>query len=293
MLATLLAASALAAAPFPQTIDVPAGSRPEGIASGKGNTFYVGSREDGSVYKGSYRTGAGAVLVQGDDVREAYGLKLRGGKLYVAGGPTGVGHVYDARTGALLDTADFDGGFVNDVTVTRTAAYFTDSRTDKPFIYRYDRATGESTAIPISGDMVYGPGFNANGIAATRDGKTLILVQSSTGKLFTADPDTGVTDEIAIPAPVTAGDGILLRGTKLYVVRNQFNEVVKLRLEREAHRREVGDDADRRGLRHPDDDRGQGPAPVRDQRALQHAADAGDDVRRRARRSGSVRISLQ
>ena len=45
--ATLLAASALAAAPFPETIPVPPGSLPEGIASGKGNTFYAGSRLDG------------------------------------------------------------------------------------------------------------------------------------------------------------------------------------------------------------------------------------------------------
>ena len=48
MLATLLAATALAAAPFPQTIPIPSGSLPEGIATGNGNTFYVGSRLDGS-----------------------------------------------------------------------------------------------------------------------------------------------------------------------------------------------------------------------------------------------------
>ena len=230
MLATLLAASALAAAPFPEVIEVPTGSRPEGIASGKGNTFYVGSRQDGSVYKGDYRTGEGEILVAGDSEREAYGLKFRGGKLYVAGGPTGNGYVYDAKTGALLDTADFDGGFVNDVTVTREAAYFTDSRADKPFLYRYDRATGDVTTLPITGDLVYVEGFNANGIAATPDGGTLIIVQSGTGKLFTADPDTGVTREIAIPEPVTAGDGILLRGKTLYVVRNQFEELVVLKL---------------------------------------------------------------
>ena len=61
-------------------------------------------------------------------------------------------------------------------------------------------------------------------------GKTLIIVQSGTGKLFTADPETGVTSEIAIPEPVVNGDGILLRGKTLYVVRNRDNVVVKLRL---------------------------------------------------------------
>ena len=76
--------------------------------------------------------------------------------------------VYDARTGELLDRSTSAARFVNDVTVTREAAYFTDSRRHKLFIYRYDRRhRRESTAIPISGDLVYGPGFNANGIAAT------------------------------------------------------------------------------------------------------------------------------
>ena len=99
-------------------------------------------------------------------------------------------------------------------------------------------------------------------------------MQSGTGKLFTADPDTGETSEIAIPEPVTNGDGILLRGKTLYVVRNQLNQVVKLAPEREADRREVVDDAHGPGLRRPDDDRRQGQAPLRDQRAVQHAADA-------------------
>jgi hypothetical protein len=228
--ATLLAATALAAAPFPETIPVPPGSLPEGIASGKGNTFYAGSRLDGSVYAGNYRTGRGTIAVPGGEGRKAFGLKFRGGKLYVAGGDTGKGFVYDARTGALLDTLEFGGRFVNDVTVTRTAAYFTDSDATKPFIYRYDRRSGAISSIPISGDFVYGPGFNANGITATPNGKTLILVQSSTGKLFTADPGTGETSEIAIPSPVTNGDGILLRGKTLYVVRNRDNQIVALAL---------------------------------------------------------------
>jgi hypothetical protein len=232
MLATLLAATALAAAPFPQTIPIPSGSLPEGIATGNGNTFYVGSRLDGSVYRGNLRSGEGDPLVAGGGGRKAFGLKFRGGKLYVAGGDSVAGDafVYDARTGDLLDTLDFGGLFVNDVTVTREAAYFTDSDATKPFIYRYDRRTGATTTLTISGDLVYQAGFNANGIAATPNGKTLFIVQSNTGKLFTADPETGVTNEIAIPTPVTSGDGILLRGKKLYVVRNTLNEVRVLRL---------------------------------------------------------------
>ena len=73
--------------------------------------------------------------------------------------------------------------------------------------------------------------IDVNGIAATRDGKTLILVQSDTGKLFTADPETGVTTLIDAPL-VPNGDGILLRGRTLYVVQNRLNKVAVLRLDR-------------------------------------------------------------
>jgi sugar lactone lactonase YvrE len=236
MLATLLAsASLLAAPPFPETFPVPPGSQPEGIASGKGTTLYVGSRADGSVYRANARTGRGRVLVAGQEGRGAFGLKLAGKRLFVAGGPTGFGYVYDARTGGNVDAVDFDGEFVNDVTVTRRAAYFTDS--NKPFIYVYPRGkrAREPFALPITGDFAYGPGFNANGIAATRNGRTLILVQSSTGKLFTANPRTGATRLIDAPL-VPNGDGILLRGRTLYVVRNRDNLVAELRLNRRLSR---------------------------------------------------------
>jgi hypothetical protein len=227
MLATLLASAALAAAPFPQTIPLPPGWSPEGLATGNGTTFYAGSRETGAIYRGDLRSGKGAVFVQGQTGRRALGLKARGGKLYVAGGMTGSAYVYDARTGADVDAVDFGGGFVNDVTVTRRAAYFTDSL--KPLIYVYDRRTGATRTLPISGDLVYEAGFNANGIAATPDGKRLIIVQSNTGELFRANPKTGATKQIDAP-DVTSGDGILLRGKRLYVVRNQLNRVAVLRL---------------------------------------------------------------
>ena len=50
-----------------------------------------------------------------------------------------------------------------------------------------DGSLGELVTIPITGDLVYTAGFNANGIAATRDGKTLVIVKSNDGRLFTAD----------------------------------------------------------------------------------------------------------
>jgi sugar lactone lactonase YvrE len=231
--ATLLASAALAAAPFPETFPVPPGSQPEGIAAGKGTTLYVGSRANGSVYRADARTGRGAVLVPGQAGRGAFGLKLADGKLYVAGGPTGFGYVYDARTGANVAAHDFDGAFVNDVTVTRRAAYFTDSQ--KPLLYVVPRDGREPFSLPLSGDFEFLPGFNANGIAATPDGETLILVQSNTGKIFTVDPDTGATELIDAPL-LPNGDGILLVGPVLFVVQNQLNQIAAILLDRRLER---------------------------------------------------------
>jgi hypothetical protein len=73
--------------------------------------------------------------------------------------------------------------------------------------------------------------FNVNGIDATPNGKTLVIVQSVTGKLFTVTP-SGTTREIALAGgeSVPNGDGILLDGKTLYVVQNAQDVVAKIAL---------------------------------------------------------------
>ena len=94
--------------------------------------------------------------------------------------------------------------------------------------------------IPLTGDIVYDPSVNnANGIEATPDGKTLIIVQSNVGKLFTVDPQSGETDEITLDQTVVNGDGLLLDGKTLYVVQNQDNKVAVVRLTRSLSSRTV------------------------------------------------------
>lgn len=220
---------------FPDVIALPPGYQPEGIAAGRGTTLYVGSIPTGAVRTVDVRTGETGPLVAGGPGRAATGLKEAGGLLYVAGAGTGMAFVYDARTGAdvaQLTLTTAPGRFINDVVVTRSAAYFTDSV--NPVIYRVDRRTRAVSVIPLSGDLVYVTGFNVNGIDATPDGKTLVLVQSNTGKLFTADPRTGATREIQLAGgeSVPMGDGILLAGRRLYVVQNRLNLVAEVRLDR-------------------------------------------------------------
>lgn len=219
---------------FPDQIDLPNGFFPEGIDIARGGTFYVGSIPTGAVYRGDVRTGEGAVLVPGVAGRMAFGVDVdQRGRIFVAGGPTGTAFVYDAATGAELAsyqlTSTSPPTFVNDVVVTKDGAYFTDSF--KPFLYRVPIArNGElgtvSEAIPLSGDITYGAEFNVNGIEATPNGKTLIIVQSNTGQLFTLDPPSGVADNIELGGTtVPGGDGLLLDGKTLYVVQGFSNQI--------------------------------------------------------------------
>jgi outer membrane protein assembly factor BamB len=227
------APAATAKTAFPDVISLPNGWMPEGIAI-HGSTFYAGSRANGAVFAGDLRTGKGSILVPGVSGRVATGLKYAHGLLFVSGASTGKAWVFDARTGSQLREYPFGGGFINDVVVTRTAAFFTDSSNAvlyKVALSKNGRPAQTFTTLPLTGDFQLTPGFNLNGIDATANGKTLVSVQSNTGKLFTIHPTTGVTHEIALGGgTVTNGDGILLAGKTLYVVRNTDNEVVVVRL---------------------------------------------------------------
>lgn len=220
---------------FPSRIDLPDGFQPEGIATA-GETFYVGSIPTGAVYRGSLRTGNGAILVPAASGRAAIGMKVDRGRLFVAGGPTGNAFVYNAKTGAPITSYALSSGgsFINDVVVTKRAAWFTDSF--KAVLYRVPlgangRPGASFTTVDLGGQYSQGPNFNVNGIDATANGRTLVFVQSNTGKLFTTGAN-GVARTIALAGgeSVPNGDGILLDGKTLYVVQNQLNIVAKIAL---------------------------------------------------------------
>jgi sugar lactone lactonase YvrE len=218
---------------LPDRLDLPAGWQPEGIAAGRGSDLYVGSIPTGAVLRLDARTGATKVVVPGAAGRAAIGLKLdHRGRLFVAGGPTGKAFVYDARSGA--DRAQLQlavpgvESFVNDVALTRRAAYFTDSR--RSALYAVDPGlrrvrTIELPAIPNE------PGNNLNGIVATPDGATLLAVQTNAGRLWRIDPRTGTAVQVDLGgASLTNGDGLLLKGRTLYVVQNRDDRIALVRL---------------------------------------------------------------
>jgi sugar lactone lactonase YvrE len=237
--AGLTAAAAPAAAHpttrFPTTIALPNGFPPEGIAIG-GHFAYFGSRLDGSIFRADLRTGTGAVLSKGPGT-PSLGLKIdQRGRLFVAGGTGGDARVVDARTGKVLASYPLHAApaFVNDVILTPGAAWFTDSA--NPVLYkltfgRHGELPAAATQLPLTGDLVYTTGTNANGIVTTPDRRALLVVQSNTGKLFRVDPRTGVTTTVDLGGEtLTNGDGLLRIGTVLFAVQNRLNTVAVLRL---------------------------------------------------------------
>lgn len=224
---------------FPTEFALPNGFQPEGITIGRAPTAYFGSLVDGALYRVDLRTGKGTVFSEGSGT-PAVGLKIdRRQRLFIAGGP-GTGNVVDARSGKVLASYQFATGadtFVNDVVVTDNAAWFTDSF--RPVLYkltlgRHGSLPSTFTTVPLTGDYSHVAGeFNLNGVETTPDGKSLLVVQSVTGKLFKVNPATGATKLVDLGGTaVSSGDGMLREGNTLYVVLNFSNTVVAYKLNR-------------------------------------------------------------
>ncbi len=211
---------------------------PEGITV-QDRFFYVSSTTTGAVLRGDLREPgdtARVFLEGGQDGRtDARGLAATEELLLVAGGRTGTLFVYDRQSGELLGRFS-GGGFVNDVRVAPNGdAYATDSARD--VVYRIPAAqltsttTGRLTVFsPASENDPLGQ-FNANGIAVTPNGLYLIVVQTDTGRLFRISTASRQVQEIDLGGQrVTNGDGIVLQGRTLYVVRNASQAVSEVRL---------------------------------------------------------------
>lgn len=228
VLALTAIGTTVSASPFPDEIVLEGATSAEGIATGAGSTFYAGDLFTGNIFRGNLRSGDVDPFIDAPDGRMALGLKADVSRdlLFVSGGPTGQGYVYDLTTGATLAVYQL-GIFINDVVVTKDGAWFTDSAQAQ--LYHVPVGpTGElGAAVTLE---VTGPAantasdFNFNGITATANGKTLIVAHSGLGSLFTVDPTTGVSaliEGVAVPS----ADGILLEGGRLYAVQNFLNQV--------------------------------------------------------------------
>ena len=258
---------------------------PEGIAlDRRSGDFYVSSTTDGTIFKGNVGLPALAPWAVGgaDGRTSATGMALDGGgRLFVAGAQTGKAFVLRTSDGSTLKALDSDPGssptFVNDVALAPGYAYFTDSL--RPVILRVSRSgdtIGELEPwLDLTGTPLhYAAGFNANGIVSTAHGRLLIVVQSNTGKLFRIDTRRRSVSEIDLHgATMTHGDGLVLKGNRLYVLRNALNEIAEVKLLRDRRSGRVVRTIRSDTLRVPDDRRARRQAPARRQRPVRQAPD--------------------
>lgn len=210
-------------------IVLPGASSAEGIASGRGTTFYAGDLLGGDIYRGDIRAGTSAKFIDvpaGTRAAVGMAVDLRRHLLFVAGGTFGGAYVYDLDTGTTAATYAFGAGFVNDVTVTREGAWFTDSTSARLFFVPID--LGPHRTLALSGPAADVSGqFNNNGI--TTDGRKLIVAHSGNGVLNVVDPATGNSSTVS-GVSVPSADGILFESGRVWVVQNFLNKVVEVRL---------------------------------------------------------------
>lgn len=209
---------------------------PEGIAVTRNQKrFFVTSTTDGTIFRGSVKGRSASVFLPGgeDGRTTAIGIKTMGDRLYVAGGPTGSVFIYDLSSRDLVRRVDTGtGGFINDLAVMRNGdVYATDSR--RPNLYRIPAAASEPVEAIEYPDFAAGA-FNANGIVRV-DNRTLVFVNSGNGRLYRVDTRTQRITTVDLGGrTLTNGDGLELQGRTLYVVRNQQELIVKVRLSRSA-----------------------------------------------------------
>lgn len=222
-------------------IPLPGAAGAEGIAAGRGSTFFAGDLVRGDIFRGDVRKGTAEKFITAPEGRSAVGMKVdkRNDLLFVAGGPTGQAYVYDTETGAAL--ADYQlatptqdqPAFINDVALTRDGAWFTNSARGELYFIPVDAegGTGAARTLKLSGPAAETPGgFNLNGIAATANGRTLIVAHSAKQALFTVDARSGASSQIKVGALPNI-DGIVLEGNTLWAVQNRINQISRIKLD--------------------------------------------------------------
>jgi sugar lactone lactonase YvrE len=237
LLVALVTAWAIPAAAAPaEVVVLPGASSAEGIANGGGTTFYAGDLFAGDIFRGDVQRGTAQLFIDAPAGRMAVGMvaDINHDLLFVAGGFTGQGYVYNTLTGATVATYQFgsaDTSLINDVTLTKDGAWFTDSFQPRLYFVPVDEAgvPGSFRTLQLTGPAAEISGqFNINGIRATPNGKTLIVAHSTNGELYTVDPVSGVSASIA-GVSVPNVDGIVLLGRQLWAVQNS-NQVTRVQL---------------------------------------------------------------
>ncbi len=218
---------------------------PEGVTVDDQGWIYVSSAVDSAVARMNAQGEAVEILSEGGVLLPPeeqlfpglLGKKIdEHGRLWIMGGRSGKIFVLDKDTGELVaeHAVPSENNALNDAAILDDAVYVTD--TAQPILWRLSK-DGEKIGAPeawLSFDgtpLQYAPGRNLNGIAADADGKYLIVIQMDKGLLFRIDLASKDVTPIDVGGePVSNGDGLVLVGQTLYLVRQAETEVVTLRL---------------------------------------------------------------
>jgi outer membrane protein assembly factor BamB len=222
-----------------EIIVLPGASSAQGIAKGVGSTFYAGDLWRGHIYRGDLEQGTAEIFIYAPEGRLSMGLwaDLEHGLLFVGGG-LGWAYAYDIETGKEVAVwqfgtpDDLKSTLVNKVFVNQRGAYFSDTSCCVLYHVPISPAgeLGPPSTLTLSGPAAEVSGhFNLNGIAAPDAGEPLIVSHTAKGRLYTVDPDTGVSREIE-GVNVRSADGLLLEGRHLWVVQNWASQVSRVRL---------------------------------------------------------------
>ncbi|MFH8828006.1 superoxide dismutase [Streptomyces lincolnensis] len=206
---------------WPKEFSLPNGWGPERVAIGSAPYAYFGSIATGGVYRVDLTRGKGKVVHRGLG-RMTVGLKADSwGRLFPAGGSSGELRVVDAHSGALLANHVVAGenSFVNDVLLTRDAAWFTESFSAQLFKLPLGRKgrIGAPESLTLSGDWAQS-GFTSNGISLTPEGSALLVTNAAAdgGSLMHVNPRTGVARKVDLgDTTLPSGDGLVLIGRRL------------------------------------------------------------------------------
>jgi sugar lactone lactonase YvrE len=217
---------------------------PEGIAyDPRTRTIYTGSAETWALARLSPDTKQATLVTPGgqfpsEPFPALLGMKAdQAGRLWLSGGRTGLMAVVDAKSGKEIrrfEVPTRDKSLINDVVVVESGAYYTD--TFVPTLWRVplhgDHVGELEPWLDLSGTPIqYEKGANLNGIAATADGRTLIVVQMNRGLLFRIDVGSRqVTPIDSGGEALNTADGLVLDGRTLYVVRQGEEEIVTIQL---------------------------------------------------------------
>lgn len=212
----------------------------EGIAAGKGKTFYAGELMTGDIFRGDIRDGKATRFIDVPDGRMAVGMKadVRKDLLFVAGGANGKAYIYNTATKATIADLTLStkaGSFINDVTLTDDGAWFTNSKYGELYLVKVSRwgeVRKDVKTLTVKGEAGVNPApmdFGFNGIAAAKDDRVLIVAHTKNRALYTVKPWSGESNRIK-GLDLQFVDGILLQGHTLWAVQNQLNKIARVKL---------------------------------------------------------------